>query len=143
ASSRVPSMRLTVLFCRSSTPNPLPLSVYATAHPCLSPHSPAVAMAPYTPREPEDAAVTMHGLVGSNEFGTCTIMVTLTRPVASRPPVSRSSLPPSYTVLTTDPRATNDGNALLSELEQAAVTARNESTIRFDTAPPRQFCGAP
>ena len=38
---------------------------------------------------------------------------------------------------------TNEGNALLSELEQAAVTARNESTMRFDTAPPRQLGGAP
>ena len=65
------------------------------------------------------------------------------RPAAPRPPVSRSSLPPSYTVLTTDARTTNEGNALLSELEQAAVRARNESTMRFDTAPPRQFGGAP
>src|SRR5207253_9597457 len=59
------------------------------------------------------------------------------RPAAPRPPVSRSSLPPSYAVVTTDRGATNDGNALLSELEHAAVTARNESTMRFDTAPPQ------
>ena len=42
---------------------PVPLSVYATAQPCLRPHSPAVPIAPYTPREPDEAAVTMHGLV--------------------------------------------------------------------------------
>ena len=46
ASARVPSIRFTVFPARSCTPIPLPLSVYATAQPCLSPHSPAVAIAP-------------------------------------------------------------------------------------------------
>jgi hypothetical protein len=43
---RSPVMMLTVSFARSCAPLPVPLSVYATAQPCLRPHSPAVAMAP-------------------------------------------------------------------------------------------------
>ena len=40
-------------------------------------------MAPYTPREPDDVAVMMHGLTGSNVAGTCTISVTFFAPLPS------------------------------------------------------------
>ena len=46
ASARRPSIRLTVLACKSCTPLPVPLSVYATAQPRFRPHSPAEPMAP-------------------------------------------------------------------------------------------------
>src|SRR4030095_6900966 len=58
ASERRPFCSVTVCVARSWMPLPVPLSVYATTHPCLSPHSPAVPIAPYTPREPEEGAVT-------------------------------------------------------------------------------------
>ena len=40
-------------------------------------------MAPYTPREPDEVAVTMQGLALSKLAGTCTIMVTFLLPVPS------------------------------------------------------------
>ena len=40
-------------------------------------------MAPYTPREPDDGAVTMHAFAASNEAGICTIIVTFCLPVPS------------------------------------------------------------
>src|SRR5436309_14605194 len=76
AGLRVPSCRFTVSVARSWKPVPVPLSVYATAHPCFNPHSPALPIAPYTPREPEDAAVTMQAFAALNDVGICTIIVT-------------------------------------------------------------------
>jgi len=49
----------------------------------LSPHSPALPIAPYTPREPLATSVTMQGLARSKPFGTCTINVTLNLPLPS------------------------------------------------------------
>jgi hypothetical protein len=40
-------------------------------------------MAPYTPREPEDVAVTMQGAAALKVLGTCTIIVTCWRPLPS------------------------------------------------------------
>src|SRR6266478_8104193 len=76
------------------------------------------------------------GLAGSANPGAGGVVLP-PRPNAPRPPVNRSSLLPSYTVVTTDPRTTKDGSSLSSEPEQAAVRARHESTKRFDTAPPK------
>ena len=48
----------------------------------MRPHSP-VEMAPYTPREPDEVAVTMQARAGSKLSGTCTIRVTFSRPEPS------------------------------------------------------------
>ncbi len=48
------------------------MSVYATAQPLGSPHAPATAMAPYTPREPDDALTTTQRRLRSKSSGTCT-----------------------------------------------------------------------
>jgi hypothetical protein len=42
-----------------------------------------VPIAPYTPREPLDAADTMQGLVTLNVLGICTISVTFCLPLPS------------------------------------------------------------
>ena len=64
-------------------PVPVPLSVYATTQPRLSPHSPALPIAPYTPRDPDDVAVTMQGFAALNDAGICTIIVTFCLPLPS------------------------------------------------------------
>ena len=51
--------------------------------PRFSPHSPAKLIAPYTPREPDDVAVTMQALDATNDAGICTIIVTFCLPVPS------------------------------------------------------------
>lgn len=79
----MPSISVTTPVPISCAPLPPPLSLYATAQPRLSPHSPAAAIAPYTPREPDAVAVTMHGFAGSKLAGTCTSSVTFLRPLPS------------------------------------------------------------
>ena len=61
-------------------PTPLPASVKATAQPFFNPHSPAVPMAPYTPREPDEAPSTTQGLAGLKLSGTCTATTVRLRP---------------------------------------------------------------
>ncbi|EDT03273.1 hypothetical protein BamIOP4010DRAFT_3228 [Burkholderia ambifaria IOP40-10] len=83
ALASVPSISVIVSEPSSCAPLPPPLSLYATAQPRLRPHSPAAEIAPYTPREPDDVAVTMHGCLGSKLAGTCTSSVTFLRPLPS------------------------------------------------------------
>ena len=81
--ARVPSMRLTVSSIRSYRPTPLPASVRATAQPFFSPHSPAVPIAPYTPRDPDDGPSTRQGVAWLKLSGICTAIVTRFLPLPS------------------------------------------------------------
>ena len=90
--ARVPSILFTVSSIMSYRPTPLPASVRAMAQLCFRPHSADVAMAPYTPREPEDGPSTMHGLLTSKLSGIWTAMVVFLLPVPSSR-YARYSLP--------------------------------------------------
>src|SRR2546427_2788018 len=61
--------------------------------------------------------------------------VPLPSPEAPSPPVSKSSLLPSYAAVTTDPLATNDGSAFWSEPPWQAANARHSGSARFDKGP--------
>ena len=81
-------------------PTPLPASVRATAQPFFKPHSPAVPMAPYTPREPDEAPSTTQGLAGLKLSGTCTAITVRLRPEpsSSTATYSRPGIRPSLLV---------------------------------------------
>src|SRR3954468_3755886 len=63
--------------------------------------------------------------------------VLLFRPCVPNPPVSRSSLLPSYAVVAIDPLTTNDGSALRSEPLLQPANARSSGSARFDKEPLR------
>src|SRR5437899_7721347 len=52
-------------------------------------------------------------------------------PNAPSPAVSRSSLVPSYVLVTTDPGTTKDGSVFSSEPDRHTATARNSRRVRF------------
>src|SRR6267142_1104017 len=71
------------------------------------------------------------GAAGSTNVGPEPV-----RPSAPSPPVSRSSLFPSYGVLVTEPGTTNEGTSFTSVPVWQAAKTRHNGTVRFNTRGP-------